>query len=555
MQLKRADFCILLVLIFTSTVIGWVFFNNLSRTDKFQQPPSQSDLDEKESISISEILEINGKISGNGLPANVTLNCNKSESSGFLNSNSNLNLSVPDPWMLTYTNLTVRNIFEEVGVITVEDEITPDVATVKNNYYAMEFNVTQLTHVINASVYVKKASKITTLIITIYNATLQGAEPAPDIELYQESLTTFPDGGNIWVDFIFSSGVEINPLKTYANAFFIEFYAETDSGGAFDWYYTLDSAGVDSGAAYHYVDPSWELQPWDFNLEVGLGNPKNPTEIDLKVNGTAVNHTSENNGEWISTAIYSDTDGTVKFQFSSNVSAIFFVEWFGSYHLLANHGVNTYFTGYDTQTIVYWNASYDVTFITDSDDRQMEFKIPAWKVMNVLKDQSIYLGASWDQSITGRVITISIYNATDALWTIQCNDTNYIQRVFAKRNAIIVSEINSTDPLEIFGNFTEMLTNGDANLTIFPVEANYNDIEGENIINNKTIKFSPILRLNNTAIASFSVAKLQVTWFNGTAAGINSTLLTIHRIPTNITYLSHTSNVDSGQSVYVNINY
>ncbi len=495
-------------------------------------------------------------VSGYGNPWDATLRCNSTgNTSGFVGGSSILEIAAPGPWEVIYTNITVREVMEETGLIIVEDAISGEIVDVKNNIYAMEFNVTELSSLDHFSVYIGRIHKLNFLTVKIYNATNQAGQPAPHVELYQEQYTgaiDYPD--LLWYNYSFLVGTELDPAKTYDNAFFIELAADCGPGGAYEWGYVQDSAGVDYGGAYIYQGGNWLLQDWDFNLKVGLGGPKNPSEIDLRINGTAINDTNAYEGEWISGEVYSDTDGFVSFEFSANTSAHFMIEWFVSYQMLADEGVTTEFMGYSSNLVILWNASYQAQFISNSFDRYLEIELPIWKsVMGVLKDQVAH--GSWSEAVNGQSRVFVIGEADDATWTILCNDTNYVSGVHAKRDGIIVSSINSTDSIQVFGSFSEVLSSGDANLTIFPIGAGYNDTEGEQVTYNATVQFSPTIRLNDTASSSYTEAKLQIVWCNGTAAGINRTVLTVNQVPTNITYITHTPSVDTGESVFVFVNY
>ena len=558
MRIKHLKIYFLFSLIFLSSVLSGLAFllkgiqdNDSTVVDQISEPGANN-------FHIAEsITSYDGKIAGTGLPVSVTLNCNKSGGAIYKTSNASLPVSVPVPWTIMYTNITVKDVAQDSDIVIMEDSITADFNDIKNNIYGMQFNVSSYSLLETFSIYINNELKrVNSLIVHIYNATLQVSDPAPDIELYREDYGALANAAiPKWHNFTFSSTVELDPSNTYGNAFFIVLNNTVGVGGKFEWGYESDAVGDgDNGAAYK-LNGFWTIQGWDFDLKVGLINlTRSPSEIDLKINGTSVGDKGGNNGEWISTSVYSDISGSVSFQFSANITAHFLVEWFVSYNSTANQAVNTYFEGFDTDEIIYWNATYGATFIFDSFDNQLDFDLPIWdSIINVRKNQSIH--SQWNSSIVGSIRKVTIRNAENALWTIQCNDTNYVESVYAKRSGFIVSEVNGTDTIEIFGNFTEILTSGDANLTIFPLGANYHDTEGEIVTNNKTIKFSPAWELMNTSTASYTEARLQVSWFNGTAAGINTTTLIVSNIPTNITYLNHTTSIQSGESIFAYVNF
>ena len=504
----------------------------------------------------STITSFDGKISGIGIPGNITLNCNKTGGPVEKEANSSVEIAVPNPWTIECTNLTIKNIVQDSIMIIMEDAY-PSFEEIKNSEYAMQFNVTNRAVLTNFSIYVYEIHKPTFFTVSIYNATLQGSRPEPHVLLKSEDLlASLNDSLDFqWHNFTFSSSIELNPSSTYANAFFITITNTVGPGGKFQWGYELDSVGLDSGAAYFYNGSNWVLQIWDFSLKVGLTNiSRSPSNIDLRINGTIVNDKNENEGEWISTSSYSDLDGFVSYNITANITVSFLVEWLISYRMSANQSVNTYFEGFSTNDVIYWNASYTSSFISGSFDNQLDFSLPAWNsVINIWSNQTIH--GSWSQSIIGQYRKITVQNAGNADWVVQCNDTNYVDNVTVKRAGIPVSVINSTDTIEIFANFTEFLTNGDANLTVYPSSTNYSDTDGELITYNETIRFSPTWRMIDTATGSYTQARLQVYWFNGTAAGIRTNILAVNNIPTNLTYKSHTPLVDSGDSIFIYVNY
>ncbi|NVM52789.1 MAG: hypothetical protein HWN66_03730 [Candidatus Helarchaeota archaeon] len=501
----------------------------------------------------TETESFDGKFIGTGLPGNVTLICNQSGNAGLLASISSFNVPIPTSWVAKHANITVTNVLKESEILVVEEDAVDGIFrdTVETNY-GMSFNIITTALLYNLSVYWDSIWKCTGVFVSVFNATQQGADPVPDTELYNESYPQ-PASYNAWADYSFTSPVLLDAQNTYANAFFIVFNASKDgSQGNCQWVYEDDGPGDDNGYAVEDQGSSWFVHPWDFTLRLGLrNNSRTPSDVDLKINGSSVIDTTQADGSWTSTFEFSNT--TLNFQFSANSSAYFLVDYFVTYSQTNTQVVGTTFEGLDSSAIV-WNASYDANFLADSFGERLEFSLPPWELATTVWNESS-LHSQWNSTSDGSKRTITISNAENGTWTVQCNDTNYVENVYIKRSGITVSEINSTDTVEIYGNFTDILTTGDANLTIFPLVANYNDTFGEAITTNKTIKFSPLWTPTNTSTGSFMSAKLQVTWFNGTSAGIKTSNLTVNNIPTNLTYKSHTSSVDSGDSIFVYVNY
>ena len=115
-------FMFLTFLILCPTLV--VGFNFLGNPPLATDSTSTEPIPESENMVLqtnAEITPTDGKIAGQGLPANVTLISNRTQNQIALNSNSQLNLSVPFPWTITYTNITVTDISID-GII--EDSIS-----------------------------------------------------------------------------------------------------------------------------------------------------------------------------------------------------------------------------------------------------------------------------------------------------------------------------------------------------------------------------------------------------------------------------------------------
>ncbi|MHA1265067.1 MAG: hypothetical protein ACTSRS_07495 [Candidatus Helarchaeota archaeon] len=204
-----------------------------------------------------------------------------------------------------------------------------------------------------------KLQTVTIVSVSVYNATSQGGIPYPDTELHNEAFGALPDtADNQWHSFEFSTPINLDPSYTYSNAFFIVVIVTVGAGGKFEWAYELDSVLEDYGAAYSYSEPNWNLQNWDFNMKVGFANiSRKPTSIALEINGTPVLNKNDFDGAWISTNLYSETDGNVTFVITSNISAKFEINWLTSYRMEEIGCVTTAFLGYATNSVIYWNAT------------------------------------------------------------------------------------------------------------------------------------------------------------------------------------------------------
>ncbi len=496
---------------------------------------------------------------GTGKFANVSLWCNKTSAPIPKLVKTTLDIPLPSAWSIILTNITFSDIKESSKIFVAEDSFpssgSQDVIS-KNS--AMQFNISSPSYIKNVSIYVLDFKTINTVNFHIYNATSRLGVPAPDKAVFMRSISTSGISlQNSWLNFTFSPLISLDPSKTYNSAFFVVIIPVTGGGGAkFAWAYRSDGGEKDEGAAYIWESPNWSPQTWDFYLKVGLVNCSvSAKSIDLRVNNFTVQAIQPYKAVWLNNSQYTSSGGPVSFVLTASVPAYALVQWTVKYQHKGLFTVTTVFQGIKGASNITWSAIYNANFVESSYAQSMNFSLPIWtSVTNISRDQLPYTGA-WSSKISGRIRFVAIRTAMNGVWKISCNDTNYVQSVYVKRSGLTVTTVNSTDTIEIYSNFREYLRSGDANLTVIPITANYNDTSGEQIKGNKTIKFSPAWNIETTALDHFTQVRIWVLWTNGTASGINSTTLTVLPIPTTAFHLSHDASAVAGQYIYIRLNF
>ncbi|MFX1258342.1 MAG: hypothetical protein ACFFAN_10805 [Promethearchaeota archaeon] len=176
-----------------------------------------------------------------------------------------------------------------------------------------------------------------------------------------------------------------------------------------------------------------------------------------------------------------------------------------------------------------------------------------WQVNKVFNDSTQY--DVWENRTQGSNKRLTIINASKNQWQIECNSQNYKTLPYVQNSGgIITDTVLFSETVFIKCNFTAKLSSGYANLTIYPLSlANYKD-SVENIDGTYNITFTP-WNIDETA-SSNATFIIQVIWFNGTEIGVNTTLLIVEPILTELTTVNWNSiKVDAGTTVITQINF
>ena len=503
-------------------------------------------------------------IKGIGTDAITILSGNKNGTMTDSTIEENIIISTAD-WNITESTIIISNIthtFEkDIEISNESDHVELD------RLRAMGFNVTQSKLLKNVTVYLHAKNLIPGIDLQLFVFNYSSSSIAPNTSIYSEQVDLDSLGITQeyvgWIEIPLSNPVLLNINKTDNNQFFIVLGENESHSAEVRWGYCNDSGsfdGIDEGPAYFNdlgLEPNttdWKTGLLDYMLNVTfLLQDLLPSSINLTINGTNVYDIAPGRGIWNSSEIKigNPVIYDIAATYSSNTSIFYNILW--NITLKNETRSKSSFEANVNKTTVVWNTSIYAIFPSELVNCQINVTLPPdWNVSELFNDSQSYL--EWDDVTGNGKKFVLIHNAFNASWTIKCNSTNYISRVYTWKDGNPVTTVNSTDTVTFYANFSHKLTTGYANLTVFPInKANYND-SLDAITGNTSIQFSP-WTIYETAIENPGEFRVQVSWNNGTAVGINITTLTVLSIPTNLTYLSHTDIIDVGESILVHVNF
>ncbi|MHA1651425.1 MAG: hypothetical protein ACTSYB_14630, partial [Candidatus Helarchaeota archaeon] len=332
--------------------------------------------------------------------------------------------------------------------------------------------------------------------------------------------------------------IVLDPSTTVNNTFFIGL-VHSEASTPY-WHYLSDSSdGEDEGVAYK---EGTGFLAYDFKLKVDLipiSNTPSPSQINMKVNGSAVNP----NGNWNSSARYTSASGAVFFNVTADWPLAYNVSYYCEYNAI-NITQTTYFI--DAGENPNWWVNWSAEFPANATDYQMNITIPIdWTVINIWNRTGIatplpYSSDNWRVTpIDGQKVII-IKNLTDVAaqdWAINCTAPNYVTKIelFRETNSFEllganplvyitdVIHINGTISSPIAGLITDLI-NG-VNLTIYlPGMRTCHSEENVKPSNG-------LANFTNWVIADTTnepgTYRIQIIWANGTEVGMDEVILNI----------------------------
>lgn len=559
MKSKKVLVSFLITLMIISSFSLILFLDNSILTNEKSQKIPAIELVDDLPIQSEGIVSINeGSFNGTGDLISANKFGQISFSQQAIQTNSSFQVDIQD-WNGTSINVNISNI----GVssrTTGELDLLTTTSLQTNYYFAQPFHIAAAYGMLNKiAVYMKFLAFTQTppqdLVVRIYNAREPWAVK-PDTMLVEEQFdigTGNPLDYSDWLEVIFSAPIELNTSLTVNSTFFValakkgvttnlEWWGASDSG--------MNTDGVDEFLVWESADgTNWVQMNFDFSLNTSLSGLAAPSQVYIAINGTPVNFNEATAGSCVFN-FPEPRSGMLNFQVTANSTVILDVDGFLS--IRKEEGFNSQFLIHSDWDYSKWNLTQDVSFFMSAINLGINISIPLWNAETVRLDGSEH--SSWTITEKPNSRVISILNAANGIWTVECNASNYMEGVSLFKEGVQVSKVNITDTVEIYGNLSHNLNNGFANLTVYPeYEANYTD-STTNIIGNDTINFGSweIMYYARTNPGSFRV---QITWFNGTAVGLNFTTLSVQNIATNLTLLSHSQLVQSLESVIAYVNF
>ena len=556
MKDRQLHFYVLIVLFISSSLNVGIFFGNLTGLNENKISSSSNNSEEAGFTNFggaSYITEANSSGSGNMLFAQKYSKIQGNELG--LVTNTSFVVEIAD-WSGSAMQINVSKIQANITLVgemnfleTRALNIGPPTGV---PYYAQAIQVPlSSAYLIDVAfyLYIKKFRNGPDLAVEVWDAIDSGGLK-PNTRMTSRNFeigTGDPVDYNAWVKCIFPTPVLLNSNLTAGKTFFIALQ-KAGTQADIDWYGANDSLEINEFNAVQYNGSVWKSYGFDFSLNTTLTGVLRPSEVNLKINGTAVTDGTADNGTYYSTFSH-DLKGPLLFRINAQYKINLALKWILT--ISKTQFFNSSFFLNQEWTYSRWNATQTVDFLMNALNSGINISIPGWNIERVEWNGLVY--SNWNVKPYPGYQKVTIFNASNGIWTVKCNSTNYVKNIIVRRGVISTNIVNSTDTVNIYGNFRQRLTTGYANLTIFPLSA-ANHKDSLRILGNTSIQF-PSWTISDTATDNPGTFTLQVMWCNGTEVGLNSTRLNVLSIPTKLVHLAHTGFVATGDSIYVAVNF
>lgn len=482
-----------------------------------------------------------------GESINVTLHqsyLNKSFNTALNTSDSNNNsITLPCPTETTfnssYTKLNIEDIFTPNKTLEIETNTSQKKIVNNVNHYAFSFRVLSDSYLENFSISLSSDGIGGGIAVDLYNASSTNHEPDTEIasDIHTNS-TAVPNGASKFWYNVQGLNEFLDVSNTYNNTFYIDIRVTDIFNDDINYHYEDESNGDDS-RNWRYASGSWiALDNEDASLIVDLKaykkNPK-PSDINLRVNNILVSDIADGSGYWESFNVNGSVSGDLIYTLTAdwwevtcNISQVQINYTKTDLQAFSTFSVN--FGNY-----VNWNVSINEA-INSFDDRiedfnTINFTIPSnWdqnyiRVFNGSNDEKT---VNIPSTITNGYREIQVLGAGNgANWYLTGNSTNLIQNLHTYVEGEELEIMNYSDIIDFKVNFTESVSNGEINNSIFspaPRYLNHSELVDSFTAGSEIDLSSWIIADNITDYGFFLV---QVSWSNGTAAGFFEKNITI----------------------------
>ncbi|MHA1132277.1 MAG: hypothetical protein ACTSQQ_15935, partial [Candidatus Helarchaeota archaeon] len=544
---------IILFLVFLNT--GFCFNNSLK--DESQIDLSSSNHEKNNWISLRGIdIIAENNISGSGQSRQINYSSLVQDNFKGFHSGQQLVINTGE-WGLADINISMNNIVAynstmgENDLVNIVNLFRPS----ENRYYLMPFTIPYAyCYLTNITIFlgIKKLQNGNDLTLSLWNAKNVLGKPNPNSPFFTQDYDLGNSGAVTtgWVD------LSLSQLLTNVSTTFSTFYIslqETAPNVDIQWYGMADSSDLE-GDEFNvfYWDGTWHSnQDLDLTLITENYFSPMPSHIDLKINGTKIKDISLGKG-YLNFQYEPPLSGGVIYKFQA--SQTFSLDLNYEEGLKKISTADTYFFAKSSWAHTTWNSSASIQYPNGSSEQTICWSLPNWNVEKVQKDAVPIDSGDWTVTSLNGQIVVTIHNASSGNWLILCNSTNFISNVDVWHAGTIVSTVNGTALVTTSANFSQNLASGYANLTIFPATAAHFNDSKQLVTRSTSVQFQS-WNISETASANPGTFTIQVAWINGTEVGINSTILTVLDIPTNLTHITHTTFRLSGQSVFVYVTY
>ncbi len=432
----------------------------------------------------------------------------------------------------SYINIDVDGIYAPNKTLLIEDE-TSSTKHLGEAYYT-SFEVPGDGYVENISVYLSQTAGGDTFFVDIYNATFSGGNIKFDQDITGAAfLSTFIAAGNAyWVNFT-NWHQKLDVINTYSNTFFIRVSCLSSNNGY--WHHGTD--GTYNSIVWRQTGGAPEVNA-DMSLLLGLSpenNDARPSDISLEINNTDVTDVGFGSGYWTTPNELFDPSGSIEFEItadwwdvSCNVSEVQIN--FTKTDLKATSDFTISGSGQSLD----WNVtrSGGLTFFdTNFDNYRINFTVP-----RIWENFTAFNGPSQDKTgdislgpINKGYRDLQISNAENGIsWYITAQSKNLLKKIHTLVGVDDLLTVDFTDTLSFIANFSEIISNGAINLTVYSPAPGYSENYSyyDDSLTPVSEQSLGSWIISNTAI-EYGVFKVQIWWHNDTAGGFLEKDITI----------------------------
>ncbi|MEJ2276520.1 MAG: hypothetical protein P8Y70_02050 [Candidatus Lokiarchaeota archaeon] len=438
----------------------------------------------------------------------------------------------------SFVNMTIKNIQAPNKSLTIEDSGT---SSNRLTYqYWSSFQIKGSGYLTNVSIDIETAGS-TTFYLYIYNSTNSGSI-IYDTDLNGgvaiSSATVSGTTPQHWLNFT-SLHFFLNADNSYNKTFFISIGASGTNG----FWYSEDQSNGDNTIVYDI----YGLRNIDMNFKVGLApidNSPNPEDINMAINNIKVNGYKSINGSgyWNTTTdLLSDYSSHGFLNFTINA------DWwdvscditevqinYTKSDLYANSTFMILKSGGDIQWNITTSGGLNYFDKRINHTQTINYTIPSSWTQSSIKVYNGSLSNKFSPSIrdlnNGWYDVMVKQGGNGTNWFLLANSTNLLNNIETRVNGINLSEVNYTNTVNFYGVFSEVISNGEINLTVYSPDSSGN-------YENFSYYTSTISKNTNISLSSWNIQenatnygpfRMQVFWRNSTEAGFLEQNLTIN---------------------------
>ena len=359
--------------------------------------------------------------------------------------------------------------------------------------------------------------------------------PKTSLATLSATETVLQTTGSIWLNLTYLHE-RLNVSDTYNNTFFIAVQRINDYG---EWEFENQGDGDDSIVWDSISDNTPVSRDQLLKVDVSpLSNSPSPSEINLQVNSTSVSNTTGNNGFWSSTEEFRGYNGNIDFEITA--------DWWEVSCDVTNVQINY------TKSDITANADFQI--LSDDQDAQWNVTIPSglnyfdsriadfntvnFTIPAIWKDTTIKVfnggtdktSDSLKRLLNNNFREVQVLNANNGtFWYLTANSSNLITQIDTYVSGFARSMVNFSNTLEINSTFSEIISTGSLNLSIFSPVPQY--LNHTKILDISILSPSTEFQVSNwdifNDITSYGIFKIQISWSNDTAAGFLEDYVTI----------------------------